>query len=418
MGLFKPNVPKLAEKKDVPGLIKALAHKDPEIRAAAAKILGELRAETAAVSLVACLRDRELNVWREAADALVKIGKPAVEPLAGLIIEKSVHPLSFHSVKLALDEVQRVAIDTLRKIGNEKAVERLIFALKDSQDTVCEAIADALGKIGSEKTVKPLIVAFKESLPDCYEPFANALVKIGQPAVNGLVAALKDENSDFRRRAAETLDKIGLPADPSVHAWHAVAKQDWHGVDALEAQAADPLIAALEDKDPEVRKNVRRSLVKVGQAAVAPLVLALHHHSPAVRFSAVQLLEKIGLPDDPSVLAYCAVAKRDWKLAASMGAIAVEPLIVAMDGGGSVGWSAAEALAEIGDDRGLEWIIDGVSFGNKPLAQALLRLYGGGKITEHARQRILSVRDKIGWPHEDRGGLCETMHTDEPGFSL
>lgn len=42
MNLFRPNVIKLEQRRDVDGLMKAMSHKDPEIRRDAATALGHV----------------------------------------------------------------------------------------------------------------------------------------------------------------------------------------------------------------------------------------------------------------------------------------------------------------------------------------------------------------------------------------
>ncbi|MCP4109723.1 MAG: HEAT repeat domain-containing protein, partial [Desulfobacteraceae bacterium] len=49
------------------------------------------------------------------------------------------------------------AADALGKIGSEKALEPLISALGDQDSDVRIYAADALGKIGSEKALESLI---------------------------------------------------------------------------------------------------------------------------------------------------------------------------------------------------------------------------------------------------------------------
>ena len=65
---------------------------------------------------------------------------------------------------------------------------------------------------------------------------AEALGKIGRPAVEPLIAALKDRNSDVRRYAAWALGEIG------------------------DARVVVPLIGALKDEDPWVREEATGAL--------------------------------------------------------------------------------------------------------------------------------------------------------------
>jgi HEAT repeat protein len=82
MRLFKPDVEKMLEKKDVPGLIKALSSKDKEVRCRAAYVLGRIGDQVAIEPLIVALRDSDGSVRAGAAQSLGEIGDPrAVKPL-------------------------------------------------------------------------------------------------------------------------------------------------------------------------------------------------------------------------------------------------------------------------------------------------------------------------------------------------
>jgi HEAT repeat protein len=65
----------------------------------------------------------------------------------------------------------------------------------------------ALARIG-EPAVEPLIDALKDENSEVRESATEALARIGKPAVEPLTEALKDENSEVHRLAAKSLDKI------------------------------------------------------------------------------------------------------------------------------------------------------------------------------------------------------------------
>ncbi len=93
---------------------------------------------------------------------------------------------------------------------NSQAVNALIAALNDSDSDVRMYAAEALGKIGNAEAVNALIAAFNHS--DSYVRMyaAEALDKIGNAeGVNALIAALNDSDSYVRRNAAEALGKMG-----------------------------------------------------------------------------------------------------------------------------------------------------------------------------------------------------------------
>jgi HEAT repeat protein len=131
--------------------------------------------------------------------------------------------------------VRQAAAEVLGKIGDPRAVEPLIAALKDAEWRVRAAAAYALGKIKDPRAVEPLIAALKN---ESRAAAAYALGEIKDPrAVEPLIAALKDK--DVRASAAEALGKIGDP------------------------RAVEPLIDALQDKEWFVRRTAAEALISI-----------------------------------------------------------------------------------------------------------------------------------------------------------
>ncbi len=85
----------------------------------------------------------------EAAEALVKINKPAVEPLIIALKDEKWYDVRW-----------RVA-QALGKIGDSRAVEPLMIALKDGKWPVRYKAAQALGEIGDERAIPALEEALK-----------------------------------------------------------------------------------------------------------------------------------------------------------------------------------------------------------------------------------------------------------------
>ena len=118
-------------------LIAALADSDADLRACAAQGLGELRAEGAVAGLVRCLADPNPFVSRIAADALARIGLPAVPALIAALQAREVL-------------VRAGAARALSVIQPHHAVPALVAALDDPSAVVTYYAEQALERMGME----------------------------------------------------------------------------------------------------------------------------------------------------------------------------------------------------------------------------------------------------------------------------
>ncbi|MHA2497819.1 MAG: HEAT repeat domain-containing protein, partial [Candidatus Hodarchaeales archaeon] len=124
---------------------------------------------------------------------------------------------------------------------------------------------------------RPAIIPFVALLTDMYHVSYDvsrctfeALETINDPrAIEGLFAALTDENVVFRIQAIEAL---GMTSDP---------------------RAITPLIEALKDEDEEVEQAVVEALIAIGEPAIDPLSKALKSPDSRIRENAAWALEAI-----------------------------------------------------------------------------------------------------------------------------
>ena len=86
----------------------------------AAVTLGKIKDEIAVEPLIGLLTDEEWEVEQAGNNALIAIGKPAVEPLIKILQDEN------ESVFL-----QREAVQVLAGIGDERAIQPMIQALKE-----------------------------------------------------------------------------------------------------------------------------------------------------------------------------------------------------------------------------------------------------------------------------------------------
>jgi HEAT repeat protein len=157
----------------------------------------------------------------------------------------------------ALKGADRVRASAARALGNirdARAVEPLIYVLKDMNPSVREASAHALGDMRDPRAVTALI----DTLKNGSEEAGPALAQIGEPSVRPLIACLQE--TETRDGATEALIKIGKAATgplieafqsyteyPRLAAARALAEiDDWRAEEALNAALArgEPALAA------------------------------------------------------------------------------------------------------------------------------------------------------------------------------
>ncbi|NLF77026.1 MAG: HEAT repeat domain-containing protein [Chloroflexi bacterium] len=406
MPLFgPPNVEKLKAKGNLQGLIKALTYqKDQSVRYNAAKALGEIRGANTVEPLIAALRDSSEDVREAATRALGEIGDArAVEPLIA-------------AFKDAGFPAREAAAKALGQLGDARAVDPLITALKESDLHVCRAASVALGQLGDARAIEPLTAALGNPSVNVGSTVAEALdklgwqpdkskvgavywivkaqwdkcIEIGAPAVEPLIASLKNASADGHK-VAEALDGLGWQPDKSeVGAAYWIVKAQWDKCIEIGAPAVEPLIASLKNASADERKAAIGVLVKIGTPAVEPLIVALKDASADVREAAAKALGEIGdaraekplfdaiklseqmsaAPAGGPLADLFMVIGRDIQIGeqkvrvaamvalGKMGAPVVEPLIAALnDPDKHKRQAAAEALGEIGDVRAVQPLI-------------------------------------------------------------
>ena len=200
------------------------------------------------------------------------------------------------------DLIARLKWDNLRilgQIGDKRAVEPLIKALKDDRGHAVRRIAAyALGEIGDKRAVEPLIEMLEDEDQAVHRAAEIALKNIGKPAVEPLIEMLSGEDSDVRKSATEVLGWIG------------------------DARAVEPLVKMLSNEYSD--SPTAHALGNIGdKRAVEPLIKALKDDRGHVRWAAASALGNIG------------------------DARAVEPLTMALEGGNS---GAKEALEKLGHE--------------------------------------------------------------------
>ena len=273
----------------------------PDVRSGAVKALAKSGDSRAVAPLVTALQDESELVRGSALQGLKDIGPPAV-------------PLLIDALKNLDRRVRRKAscvIDNigyeLKEVGDFRAVEPLIDALKDPTSVVRGHSVAALGKIGGPQALPAVISALKTEavrsaldIGVCYRAI-EATHRLGETAAECLIHALKHQDKAIRRKAATLLGKTGETGAVDLLI---IALKDEHprvrsrAAHALgrigNPSAVNPLTIALKDTAPSVRINALHALGKFGESTAAPLILALADPVASVRRHAIAALEKTG----------------------------------------------------------------------------------------------------------------------------
>jgi HEAT repeat protein len=174
----------------------------------------------------------------------------------------------------------------------------LIAALKDSDAGVRVSAAEGLGPLKDPRAIEPLIAAFNETGDSRHDYVVSSLFQIGVPAVDPLIAALKDPSPAVRLGAATALGAIHDPRsmeplfvslrDPDAKVRAEVASTL---VLFNDSRSVEPLIAALKDQDAEVREWAAWALgPRCDPRGVEPLIALLKDPNAKVRKRAVAAL--------------------------------------------------------------------------------------------------------------------------------
>ena len=380
-----------------------------------ADALAKIGGEHVIQELTAILRDEKSKMRQAAAQVLGKIGNPGLVVVLVTALNDKDAP------------VRRTAAMALGEIGDSGPVEALVPALNDEDASVREAAAQALDRLGwkpdqsdaayfiarqdwdkcislGTSAVAGLITELKEKRGG--REVIKALGKIGDNrAIEPLVIALRDENWEMCKSAADALDKFGWnPDDSTDGAWYWLAKNNWDKCVSAGSVAVEPLVFALQKRhfnagrshltehelkfeNGDWRAYVAKTLGKIGDIhAVMPLIDALKLVDPNGH-SAEEAAEALGNIGDPR---------------------AIEPLTALFLGDiGDPGYllprtAAAKALGKIGHAGEVGPLITMLKSPHRGIriaaAQALLALCQGGRLDEACMQVVAKQQARDDWP--------------------
>lgn len=179
-------------------ILEKLESEDIEEKILAIKDLGDMDNDEAIMALNNVLGDDDPQVRFQAAEALARIGEPAVP----FLLETMKHD----------ESARRYAILALKKIGDPRVIRDLIAALDDGDWGVRKVAARTLGELKAVDALEPLIKTLEDddwgvrlaavrSLGDLQDQRAIEPIKKARRKARG--------DKDFKKAANKALKKIG-----------------------------------------------------------------------------------------------------------------------------------------------------------------------------------------------------------------
>ena len=250
------------------GFVTDLGANAPELRMAAANVLGTLENDNAVKPLVEALDDPDPRVRARIVRALGRIGDPRA---AGALVEH------LHGEPLP---VRREVADALGYLGNADALDGLLSVAEDDNEAMRRSVAASLGRFGNTKPIDVLI----ELLGD-----ESDLVR--RAAVFSLIEILSNVDSERSDELRQTVvDRMSAHGDPSIvtslceiveegSQLHQRRNAVWMlgrvAGDRSAGRAIDSLIDVLGAEDQLVQQFAATSLAAIGGRTVETRLLEL-----------------------------------------------------------------------------------------------------------------------------------------------
>lgn len=306
----------LARMKDMKyakALVPLLQDSDPEIRAQAAKWIGDIRFKEAGNDLLPLLKDENSRASFFAAEALGRIAyEPAVNPLI-TYLEKNNDEDAFirHAASLALarinkpeaiaklsshpsDAVRMGAVLALRRMENKGIVN----FLSDKNELIVTEAARAINDDFSIEPALPALADLLISTPFSNEPLIrraiSANLRVGtEKSMQNLIAYMALESAPVAMRK-EAIEALSTWTKPSV-----LDRVDGRNRGAITREpsivrkaSSTPLLELFQNKEMDIRSSAVMATGKLGIVeATGPLLASLKtDRNPEVRITAIRAL--------------------------------------------------------------------------------------------------------------------------------
>lgn len=254
--------------------VEDLSADAPELRMAAANVLGRLENENAVRPLMQALEDSDPRVRARVARALGRIDDPSA---AGALVDH------LHGEPLP---VRREVADALGYLGNTDALEGLLSVADDDNEALRRTVAASLGRFGNAKPIDTLV----DMLGDDSDLVRRA-------AVFSLIEVLSNvDSSESDELRQLVVDRMSASDDPSIVDSLAEIVEEGTQVhqrrnavwmlgrvagEKSESQAIDALIDVLGADDQLMQQFAATSLSEIGGRNVETALLEVLDASPS-----------------------------------------------------------------------------------------------------------------------------------------
>lgn len=279
-------------------LIRSLERDDPDVSYWAIRTLGRLRAQTARARLREYLQSERRDLVLVAIEALAALGDR--DSLSTIV--------SFLGHKDA--EVRDQAVNALASYG-DFAVKLLADLLDGSRRMVKFAASQALGASGDAALV-PLMEKLREDSDELRYWAVRALERFESPVVVPLlVGLLGDDSADVQLAAAQALGHFDLAVELAPRILAHLAAEDWRVRRAVAATVGaqrnwppEALRPYLQDPDEDVRFWTVRVLAGRRDPAAVPLLIEMFEDEAwPIRNAAAEAVAGLGPAAVPAVRA-------------------------------------------------------------------------------------------------------------------
>ncbi len=239
----------------VPPLLEKLDEKDPQMKMLAMDALDAIGDKSASNKMLALLTDDDLLVRQRATDCLIHIADAKIVPQ---VIELMRNPDV---------NIRRCAIEVLKNLKDPNTSEELMLALKDSDWWVRQIATSSLTALHGDNNITRGFISLTrdpdENLRRCAVEFFNNVVD--PLAFDALVERLADEDWWVREKALRALGKL------------------------KDERAIDPIAKLIDDR--EMGRGVPEALAKIGgDGALAHLTRFLSVNSKRLKIDTIKAL--------------------------------------------------------------------------------------------------------------------------------